>query len=926
MTLFRSAWFCAAFIGVSALFTGCQKAEDPMTAAKAAAEARDFPTAIIHLKNVLIATPNNVDARVMLGKSMLDAGDPGGAVIEFKRARELKADDNVVVPLLAEAMLNAGNLRPLLDQFGNLELGTTAATARLKTSLALAYLAQKNVSEARRLIETAIKLNPESGEAKLARIRINLQDSGQAQALSEVDALLKTSPKLADAWGLKGRLHEMLPSEYEQAIAAFDKALELDPSQFQSLYASVTLRLSRKELKRARTALDRLAKTWPKNFNTLYLEGRLNFLEGQFSKARPIFAALLNADPENVPTLLASGLNELSLKAPIQAEAQLARVVSLAPTHMAARYYLAVAQLQLRRPDKAANALAPLLEAKDPLPEVLVVAAEARLMLGDAQGADALYTRAEKANSTDPSVRTALAWARIGKGEADAAMRELEQISQSSDSTEADLRLVSAHLSRDEVELALKALDRLEQKKPGLASTEDLRGQVLRRQKNLPGARKALEEALRRDKLYVPAISQLADLDLMEGKADLARKRLSDALAADPGNAQLMTMLGLLSVRTGGSTEEVLSLLKRATETDPLYLNAWLALMARHFSAGDNQAALNAGQTAVTLIPGNVQLMDMFGRIQLKAGEIAQASSTYASLIRVAPRSPAGYMGQAATLLTTGELEAAAKTMQRLIELDPRSIDAQRMAAEIAIRRKLFKNAMAIARNVQQQYPGESVGFSLEGEVEAAQGNRVATIAVLKKGLGKANPDLLPVRVHGLLLQDGKLAEARDFESSWIQSHPKDLTFISHLGDLALAAKDLQRARARYDQVLAIDPRHVGTLNNLAWASLQSNNSDEALKLVQRALTVQPDRPDVLDTLAEIYVSRKEYKNAIDALRRAINRSTDSAALRLSLAKVYIAANERPNAVIELERILALGKGHPLHIQARKLLAEQRRR
>ena len=908
-----------------AILWGCQKSPaDHMAAARTSIEAKDPASAVLHLKNAIANEPNNAEARLLLGAQQLAAGDASAAVIDLRRARELKVAEDKVVPILAEAMADSGQSSALVEQFGNLKLSSPGAMAQLSNVLAQAYLNLNNTDQAAKLVSAALAADPQSAPAKLTRARVSLARSDNAQAMREVDALVMESPQYDDAWGFKGTLHEILPGQHEKAFAAFDKALAINPKQLQSLYSSVSLHMMRNDLKAARESLDRLAKSWPKNLNTLYLEARLNHLLGNYPQARPQFAFLLNIAPENVATLLASGLNELKLGAPIQAEAQLARVVSLAPSNAAARFYLAQANLQLGRPEKASDTLATLVELANAQPEILVVAAQARLLQGDTLGADQLYTRAAKFGSKDPSVRTALALAQVAKGASDAALRELQLISDSTETTDVDLRLISARLSRGELSEALKAIERVEQKKPAQAAGPELRGQVLVKQGDLAGARKAFEQALQRDKFYLPALTQLTNIDFQEGKIDQARKRLTDTLVADPNNSPALTLLAALSIRAGGSSSEVQTLLERATKADPLNLNAWLTLMLRHFNAGDIQAALNAGQSAGTFIKDNVQLMELTGRIQLKGGDVRQANSTFANLIRVAPRSASGYMGLAAVLVAAGELEPAAKTLQRLIDQDPKSVDAQRMAGEVATRRRLFKEALAIARNVQQQYPGEAVGFSMEGAVESSQGNTAAAVAAFSKGLDKANPGMLAQLVHALLLRDGKTAEAKQLEARWIKNHPKDVEFLAYLGDTEAGAKNLTAARAFYEQVLSIDPNHAGALNNMAWTLLQLKDP-ASMAFVERALKVQPDRPEILDTLAQIQVSQKQYTKAVEALKMAINRATDPAPLRLSLARVYIEAKDRPNAINELEKLIALGKSSPYYLPARKLLTEQRK-
>ena len=904
---------------------GCNKSPgDHMALAKAAIQAKDSVAAVLHLKNLLAKEPNNAEVRVMLGETMLNAGDPGGAVIELKRARELKVDENRVVPLLAEALLGLGNQRQLLDQFGSTRLSSPDAAAGLAGTLAVANIMEKRPERAREVVEAALKVAPTSRTVRLALARVFVAEAKPTEAMNTVEALLRDAPNFDEAWNLKGML--LQSTDAEKALEAYAKAIQIDPRQLEALYSTAMIQLSRGDLKAARATQDKLAKAWPRNLNSLYVEARLNHLEGNYTLARNQFAALLGFAPENVSTLVASGVNELKMGAPIQAEAQLARAVGLAPTETSARYYLAQAQLRLGKPDKATAVLAPLLVGTEVSPGVLVVAAQARLLQGDASGADGLFARAAKLRPTDVVVRTALAAARLSrKTEADAALSELQQISETSDSTEADFRIISERLARNETAEALKAIAKLEQKAPKDPAGAELRGRAMKMLNDLPGARKAFEDALQRNKSYAPALAQLTALDVQDGKAKLAMKRLQDILAVDRDNSQVLTMMAALSVQTGATSAEVLDLLERATKADALNLNAWMYLLTRHFRAGDMQAGMLAAQSAVKFIPDNVQLMDMAGRIQLAAGSVNQANSTYADLIRVAPRSPAGYMGLAAAQLVSGNLEAAAKVMQPLIAMDPTSVDAQRLVADIAIRRRQFAEAMVIARNLQRLYPKVAVGYILESQAESAQGRQQAAIAALRLGVEKEMPEAAPVLLHDALLRNAETEPAKQFAYAWLTKHPKDSQFMTYLGDTELDAKKWGAASRQYERALAIDPTNVGALNNGALALIQQNDP-RAMEYAQRAVAIQPNRPEVLDTLAQVFVSRKEYAQAIVALRQAVARATDPSPLRLSLAEVYVASGDPASAVSELQLLVDRGKAHPLYPKARKMLAELRRR
>lgn len=908
------------------VLSGCQQRDAPssLNDARSAIAAKDPAAASIHLKNVLAAEPNNAEARLLLGLLQLEAGDSRAAVVDLRRARELKIPDERVLPALADALVQSGQEKLLIEQFGSARLNDADAQARLKSAIAMAYLALSSAPQARAAVGEALKANSSSPVAKLANAKILFAQKDRDAALRETEALVASAPKFEEGWAYLGFLREQVKPGSEEALQAYRSALGANPKHLPALYGVVALQMFRGDLKAARESYALLNKAWPGNLYTRFVDARLTHLEGKYEQARAQFASLLSVVPENVALLLSASINELKLGSPTQAEAMLARAVSLNPDNQAARYYLAQANVQLGRPERASEALAPLVETESAPAGVLVIAAQAKLLQGDAVGSQRLYDRVAKLAPTDSSVRTALAIARMNSGDLDFALRELQLLAKSEDSTDADLKLISVRLARKEGDAALEAIDLLQKKQPDRPVPYELRGQALLIKNQPAQARAAFLEALQRDKLYAPALGQLAAMDLREGKPLDAIKLVTDASNASPNDGTLLSMRAEVLLKTGGAPQEIEAILERATKASPQNPTPWLMLMMKHFVAGDTRSALNVGQAAIAAIPGNVPILELQGRAQLKAGDSSQAIGTFANIVRISPRSPSGYMGQAASLLQAGNAAAAATVIDRLLEVDPKSIDGLRMASDIAIRRKQFPAAMKIARQLEKEYPAYAVGPAMAGDAELAQGHFGAAAAAYQRSLTLKNGQEVARRLHLALSRSDRQAEASKFAADWLKQNPKDTTFMLYLGDLALAANNMTDARERYAQVLALDDKSVPALNNLAWLLWKSKDPG-ALELAKRALAAKPDNPQVLDTLAQIYASQGKFPEAIQALKTALSRAAEPGPLRIALAKIYMQSDDRPSAAAELERLVDLGRGTPQYAEARKLLAEARK-
>lgn len=102
-----------AALVVAALFAGCG-AENPdtlMASGKSHLAKNDSKAAVIQFKNALQMNPNLGEARFLLGKTLLESGDPQGAELELRKALGLKYAPESVIPLLAQALLTNGQAK-----------------------------------------------------------------------------------------------------------------------------------------------------------------------------------------------------------------------------------------------------------------------------------------------------------------------------------------------------------------------------------------------------------------------------------------------------------------------------------------------------------------------------------------------------------------------------------------------------------------------------------------------------------------------------------------------------------------------------------------------------------------------------------------------------------------------------------------------
>jgi putative PEP-CTERM system TPR-repeat lipoprotein len=892
---------------VALLLAACsEKPEAMIISAKEYLAKNDSKAAVIQIKNALQSDPNLPEARFLLGSALLDSGDPVGAETELRKALDLKHPQDAVVPPLAKAMLAQGQAKKLTEEFAKIDLTQPQAKASLQMSLASAYAMQSKPDLAQTALNAALLAEPGYAPALIAQAR---QKAGQGDidgALAMTDEVIAKSPQSYDAWKLKGDLLLFAKNQVNDALAAYRKAVEIKPDFMAGHSAVTTILLQKGDLAAATVQIEQLKKLAANHPQTKYLEAQLAFQKKDFKLARDLVQQVLRAAPTNVQGLQLAGAVELQLNSLPAAEGYLSKAVQAAPTLALARRLLVVTYLRSGQPAKAMATLLPGLNRENIDPELLSVAGEVYLQNGDVKQAQEYFEKATKQAPKDGRKRTALALTHLMGGSVDTAFEELQDIAVSDTGTTADLALISAHLRRQEFDKALKAIDGLEKKQPDKPLAAFLRARTLLAKRDMAGARKSFERALTIDPSYFPAVASLAAIDMVDKKPDDAKKRFEAVLEKDPKNGQAWLALAELAARSGAAKEEVAKLIGNAVAANPADVAPRLLLIDFHLRNKDFKQASSVAQNAVAALPDSPEVLDALGRTQQAAGELNQAITTYNKLASMQPLSPLSQMRLAGAHMAEKNKDAAVQSLRKALEIKPDLLEAQRALIALDVEGKNFQGAMATARTVQKQRPKETVGYVLEGDINASQKNWDSAATAYRAGLKQVNSSELAIKLHSVLLASGKGAEADKFLTTWQKDNPKDAAFLSYLGDRALARKDYGSAEKSYMAVIKTQPNSAVAYNNLAWVSAKLNK-DGAIGYAEKANALAPNQPAFMDTLAVLLSDKGDYAKAVELQTKALALQPQNALFKLNLAKIHIKGGKKDLARKELDELSKLG-------------------
>ena len=919
----HSLWrVCASAAIAAALFTACGKKSesDFIKSATTSLQKGDNKAAVIDLKSALQANAQSGEARFLLGNALLDSGDANGAVVELQRAAELKYSITKVLPALARALNATGEYKKVAETYENFTLPEATAQADLKTSVATAFARTRDRAKAETALAAALASAPNYAPALLLKARLVADTRDFASAQTLLDNVLAQDPKNADAWMLKGDISNLATKDRKEALAAYRKAVEIKPNLIAAHSNIIELLLAERDVPGATVQAAEMKKAQPNHPQTLYFDALLAYLGKDYKKAKEVSQRLVQAAPTNGLALQLAGAAEFQLRAFPQAETLLSRALAQAPGLGLARLMLAQIQLRSGQPNKTLETLAPVIDGGSPTGEVLALAAEAHLQNGDAKASEELYARAMKAKPDDAKIRTARAMGQIRQGKgSDAALEELESVAGSDPGIVANMALISAHLRRNELDQALKAIDALEKKQADKPVAANLRGRVQVLRNDKAAARVSFERALAIDKRYYPAVASLAALDLVEKKPADSRKRFDDFLKDDPKHIGALMGLANLLARTGAPKQEIGEALARAVKAEPIQPGPRLRLIEHHLNTGDAKAALAVAQDGLAAQPQQGELMQALGRVQIAQGELQQAITTLNKLVGLRPDAPNAHLALGEAYLQKKEYADAEKSFRKALALRHDLLPAQRALVATAVADRRHADALAIAREVQKQRPSDGIGQMLEGDIEGHRKNVDAAINAYRASLQKTPASEVAIRLHNLMVSNGKAADADRFAAGWEKDKPTDAVFRFHRADVALYQRDLPLAETRYRAVLALQPSNALALNNVAWLMVQQSKPG-ATELALKAVELLPNQPAMLDTLASAYAAEKKLPQALEAQKKAVSLAPQDNGLRLNLAKILVDSGDKAGARVELQLLDKLGTSFPQQPKVQELL------
>jgi len=915
-----TTWKLTTLLFIAALISGCGTSltdKELLDSSKDHIDKGELRAAAIQLKSVLQQSPDNMEARWLLGKIHMELGNQAYAEKELRRAKELGLADEAVLPLLALTLASQGKLKDLLEiQTNGLSV---ASQTQILAAQAATLIAQNKPDQAEAKISHALSLDPNSAPALTEQARLLTTKGELAQSRNQLETLLKQDSTYAPAWSLLGEIHRR-DLQPENAEVAFSKAIKHRLNNFADRLKRTLVRIELKKYDEAQADIDILKRKLPQYFEILYAQGLVHFYQQRYPQAQTSFEAALKGNEGYQQAQFYLGATYDLLGQQVQAEYYISRFVAANPNHIAGRKVLAQIRLRADEFTDVEKLLLPVIRTKEDDTDSLKMLASAYMQQGRGSEGIALFSKIATLQPDSAIAQLDLASALLVSGDENKGLKQLEAALALDPKMQnvADEVLIRHYLLRKEFDKAFTAADSYRLRNPELAEPYKLLGLIhLAKQENQT-AKTDFEKARQLAPGDILANNSLASLAMQDNDYVVSRQRYEEILAHHKDHLDTLMKLSLLD-ELEGREEDMIKHLQQAIAAHPDAVQPRTSLARYYLTKGaPEQVTAALGDLQQSQIK-NPLVLTVLGQSQLAQRAAADAKVTFDRLIELQPESAQAHYLLALAHAQLGNTQTLELELKKTIALETNHLPARLALARVSLLQQNIEVAKQQLASLKRNAPDNPDVMTLEATLARVSGKQDKALDIYTEVFENvsSSTSMLALAQQKWAMNDkeGTLT----LLEQWLEQQPKD---ISARLRLAHALSNMGRTTdsvEQYKRVLAQSENNLAALNNLAWL-LTEPNPKQALEYAEKASSLAPGSAEITDTLAIILMKNGEFERALRINERAMNKFTNNPSFPYHRAQILEAAGRRTEAQSQLSSLLRNTQPFPERQEAEQML------
>ncbi len=614
---------------------------------------------------------------------------------------------------------------------------------------------------------------------------------------------------------------------YDKLSEAAQKLLARDPRSFHGNLFEGYLRVAdKKPAEAARSFLAAYAiEPQPR---VAGLAARSLFETNQVSEGEKLLRDALSRNPDYAPLSDILYFQLIKDKREADAEEVLKRKVAAAPKIASSGVQLALHYRRSKREAEMKSALEAVLQSAD---DGYLAVGDFYRDTGDRATARQYY---EKGLSSKPDLKLSFSQRIVGldiaEGKLPEAAARLDQLrKQFPDDRDVASARASVRLASDDPQELAKAVTELEalvKKSPNVVELRYNLSRAYRRLGRYPDARRELLAVGERNGGYLPALRDLARVNLESVRLDDAQEAAQRALAVDPGNPEIrlvQTAVWALQGNRARARNELRVLTREFPNLTEGYLQlAQLLSEEGKFSEAEAlyRKHYRPGQTPASILRGLVE-------IYFNGQRGAQAVALIEEEVKRQPESEPLRRILASTAARAGQYDLAITHFRWLTEKQPSSGELHASLGLAYQGKRDFAAALQSFEQALKLQPNEPALHAALGYALQESGKPAEAIPHHRKALAlDPNYGIASINLAVALADSGgDLNEAQELVRRGLTANPRDPSFAATLGYVLRKKKDFSGAIQAYRTALARSPENPSYQLQLAQSLLDSGDT-----------------------------------------------------------------------------------------------------
>jgi tetratricopeptide (TPR) repeat protein len=440
------------------------------------------------------------------------------------------------------------------------------------------------------------------------------------------------------------------------------------------------------------------------------------------------------------------------------------------------------------------------------------------------------------------------------------------------------------------------------------------------------------------------------------GKSQLLIQSLQEALAKQPNNEDLRFQLAEAYYRNGNPALAIKEL-DRLEDLIGLQEEVSNQKKSLYLEIGDLDGARKELEKLIEAYPKKMDYRGALGQLYQANGKPEKAFAVFQSMLEVDSLDPRPHLDLANYHQNNGDFRKSLYHLKKAMQ--SKQMDMER---KIAVLLSLFEASSAdstlraesfqLLDQIVSQEPEDPRVYALYGDYLSRDGKDEEAVRYYKKALeyGEkfqiweqillieiqnrnfaalredapqamlAFPNQpLPYLLGGIAFKEAEeYSKARDYLEdglSFVFNNARLQTeFHLQLAEVFHFLEDHQESDYHFEEVLNVNPKHAGALNNYAYyLSLRKERLTEALQMSERANQISPNNPVYLDTEAWILYQLGRPKEAREKIEKAVKfMGPDEAEILEHYGDILMALEETELAKSQYQRALELNASESL--------------